>query len=277
MKIAIYSDRDSGTSTLFLKESLIESLDGHRLEIIEINRHQIENELNQTVDLFIIPGIQGETCLYYDHLGGKNASIIQHYVAQGGCYLGICAGGYYATTHIRYTDSNGLIRTRRSPFGFIKGLADGPVDGETLIKPNNNHWGHTGVRPMILKNHFARFAKSGHAIYSSGPAFIPSEPAVELASYGDHPLQPTSLLGKNYGLGFVMASGSAPYYTAKPYLDIGLEKANPEKYKENLYLKDQLVLHEESRSLYWKLILNSFVQHRFDLAQSTRAMVSVPT
>tara|TARA_B100001750_G_C15463554_1_gene575741 strand:- start:196 stop:1029 length:834 start_codon:yes stop_codon:yes gene_type:complete len=267
MNITIYSDKESLTSTQFLEEGL-RQIFGANAVIRESNRFELSSRLSPATDLFIVPGIIGETCLYYDHLSGDNARHIQNYVAGGGVYLGICAGAYQVMTDIRFTDPDGSVRTRQSPYGFIDGHAQGPINGTSLYHTNGAINGHTAVRPMELSAHFAQFNFTGRAIYSSGPAFYPATTTgVGLARYQDHPEKPIGLISSYYGDGLVIGSGTAPYYSADSYPDINPKGLSTETYETAKNLRDTLKDHEQNRFNYWNLILQTAQWHRQNLAQ----------
>ena len=50
------------------------------------------------VDLIAFPGGRGDADIF-DRVINKNAKLIQEYVADGGKYLGICMGAYWASEH----------------------------------------------------------------------------------------------------------------------------------------------------------------------------------
>ena len=50
--------------------------------------------------LFIMPG--GADIPYTRKLNGKGNQIIKNYLANGGKYLGICAGSYYGSSSIEF-------------------------------------------------------------------------------------------------------------------------------------------------------------------------------
>ena len=274
MKTVIYSDRDSLTSTQFLEEGLREVF-GKNAAITEADRFTLAKDLTPETDLFIVPGIVGETCLYYDHLGGDNAGHIKTYVEKGGVYLGICAGAFQVMTDIRYTNKDGIVLTRKSPFGFIEGYAEGPVDGKEVQNPLGIINGHTAVRPLELCAQFSIFKTQARAIYSSGPAFYPSGiKGTGLARYQDAPKKPIALISAYYGEGLVLGSGTAPYYTAKQYPDINPYNLSKDVYEKAKGLRDTLRSFEKERSSFWNLILQTAAMHRQNLAQGRQAVLA---
>ena len=77
------------------------------------------------VRLLIMPG--GESWEYLKELGAAGADLIRGFVAQGGGYLGICAGAFYATSH-----REGGYATGPYGIGLLEGTA---YDGTALKTP----------------------------------------------------------------------------------------------------------------------------------------------
>lgn len=61
-------------------------------------KHEIEDDFFDDVDLVAFPGGDGDSDSY-DHLLKHHAQRIRNYVANGGRYLGICMGAYWADTN----------------------------------------------------------------------------------------------------------------------------------------------------------------------------------
>jgi glutamine amidotransferase-like uncharacterized protein len=58
-------------------------------------RHELEADFFEDVDIVCIPGGFGDAASF-DYLLGENGSRIKQFVQQGGKYLGICMGAYWA-------------------------------------------------------------------------------------------------------------------------------------------------------------------------------------
>jgi len=84
----------------------------------------IQGNLDQEKpDLLIMPG--GESWVYLEDLGETGAENIRKFVSQGGGYLGICAGAFYATSHRAGGAATG-------PYGI--GLLDGTAYDATALE-----------------------------------------------------------------------------------------------------------------------------------------------
>lgn len=75
--------------------------------------------------LLIMPG--GESWVYLEYLGDRGAQEIIRFVKNGGSYLGICAGAFYATSH-----REGGAATGPYGIGLLEGVAH---DGTYLKEP----------------------------------------------------------------------------------------------------------------------------------------------
>jgi glutamine amidotransferase-like uncharacterized protein len=76
---------------------IIKSLSSHYNFKI-LTRHELEADFFDDVDCIAIPGGIGDAASF-DYLLGNNGPRIKQFVRQGGKYLGICMGAYWAGKH----------------------------------------------------------------------------------------------------------------------------------------------------------------------------------
>ena len=76
---------------------IIKSLSSHYNFKI-FTRHELEADFFDDVDCIAVPGGIGEASSF-DYLLGNNGPRIKQFVRQGGKYLGICMGAYWAGKH----------------------------------------------------------------------------------------------------------------------------------------------------------------------------------
>ena len=75
--------------------------------------------------LLVMPG--GRDSPYVDRLRGIGNRVIRDFVRNGGSYLGICAGGYYATSFVEFAKGNPLLEVIGiRELSFFPGMAQGP-------------------------------------------------------------------------------------------------------------------------------------------------------
>lgn len=80
---------------------------GSKYDFKIFTRHELEHDFFDDVDLVIVPGGFGDSDSF-DYLMRINGQHIRNFVANGGHYLGICMGAYWADT-----DYLGLLRNVR--------------------------------------------------------------------------------------------------------------------------------------------------------------------
>jgi len=261
MKIAYYSDARSMTSTIMLEESIRHHL-GQEIEFVPLKMEQIGSLYSGNIDVFIVPGIAGETCHYHSHLGGSNGTVIKSFVSNGGVYLGLCAGAFYAMTHIEYTDQKNITTKRDTPFGFINGTAIGPVTGKNLFPSNEMLRGFCGVRPINLVGKFANYAFDAYSLYSSGPTFKATEDVEVLGVFRDNSEHPPALIAKYFGKGLVIASSTVPYHLNDSFTKISSPNLSSDAKEIFNGLQYSLREHAMNCSKYWSLILATTHWHR---------------
>jgi glutamine amidotransferase-like uncharacterized protein len=104
---------------------------------------------------------------------GKDA--IRSLVAEGGAFIGVCAGSYFAADIIRWEG-----RLVEYDLDLFRGVAEGPIDA---IEP----WKGWRMTPLTLHDHEVHDGETDHhALYWGGPRFVPhpEQPVTVLASYG---------------------------------------------------------------------------------------------
>src|SRR3990167_4741187 len=80
--------------------------------------------LSQT-NYLIMPG--GRSLPFYAALGDHGNRNIKQFVMQGGCYLGFCAGAYYASKNTIFAKGLPLSLYLKGELNFFQGDAVGPV------------------------------------------------------------------------------------------------------------------------------------------------------
>lgn len=80
--------------------------------------------LDESPAAFIMPG--GASRYVADKLDGAGNAAIKNYVAKGGCYIGICAGAYYACRTIYWHNGAQKI-TVTNELALFGGASQGPI------------------------------------------------------------------------------------------------------------------------------------------------------
>jgi glutamine amidotransferase-like uncharacterized protein len=90
----------------------------------------------QDAALFIMPG--GADIPYTSKLNGQGNQVIKKYISNGGKYLGICAGAYYASSLIEFSVGTKIEVIGSRELGLFPGKAIGPVFGNYCYADNSS-------------------------------------------------------------------------------------------------------------------------------------------
>lgn len=149
-----------------------------------------------TFRILVIPG--GDMYEYAQDISPKGKEIIRTFVQDGGGYIGICGGAYFASEEV-FWQGNQLPMT---PLGLFAGTATGPID-EITSYPN-----YTMCKVNII-NHDHPVTESERdsewMLYYWGPALTPNRDAN------------IAILG-NYDRGNQTAMLAFDYYKGKVFL-----------------------------------------------------------
>ena len=109
------------------------------------------NALNSNVTLFVMPG--GAATPYLQKLKTFGNEKIRNYVANGGNYLGICAGAYYACSQVEFEidiPQTAIIRNA-DLLNLIDASAIGTLYKELSIRPYMKSEESAAARGLFLK------------------------------------------------------------------------------------------------------------------------------
>lgn len=150
--------------------------------------------------LFVMPG--GRSLPFYDKLSDVGNQNIVDYVKNGGVYLGICAGAYYACRQTIF--AKGLAKELILPgsLNLFEGDAIGPVFNAEQFEYQSEQ----GASIVDVKTNEGVFP-----VYFNGGCYFSGTDAIDvIAQYANH--LPT-IIKVNYGKGQVILSGVHPEYT----------------------------------------------------------------
>lgn len=124
----------------------------------------------------IIPG--GADLPYCEKLNGEGNRQIRQFVEQGGFYLGICAGAYYACQRVEFQGADYQVHGERE-LGFFEGVAQGSLPTLT----NGHYYSESVESKAMVKLDFADFPADPTACYyyHGGSTFFESSQAVRSA------------------------------------------------------------------------------------------------
>lgn len=161
-----------------------------------IDSNDIKNNiLQEQPKALLIPG--GASRYVSDKLNGTGNSKIKEYVSNGGLYIGICAGAYYACQRTEWHLAEGPVFSVENELGFFPGTAHGPITPNPSIERIETEKGN------II-----------NGLNWWGPRFESDQPNAftTLAHYVDLPGQPAAIVSGQYGQG--------RYLLLSPHLEI---------------------------------------------------------
>ncbi|KAG0741029.1 hypothetical protein G6F62_003927 [Rhizopus arrhizus] len=125
MNILIYDDLGASSNSVKHTRNTLKTLLGHAYDIITIDRKVLQLEpWEENCAMLVMPG--GRDLPYCEALNGQPNDRISQYVRNGGLYLGICAGAYYASQQIEFEKDNPVMEIiQPRELGFYPGLCRG--------------------------------------------------------------------------------------------------------------------------------------------------------
>ena len=135
--------------------------------------------------LFIMPG--GADLPYLEHLTPVGNIAIQDYVANGGSYMGFCAGSYYAGDEVVFAPGTDMEVIGSRPLHFFKGTIYGPV----LAPYDYASTSGARIAKVLLTDESEALGKTLQCYYNGGGTFINAihTPNTTLIGYyTNHPL-----------------------------------------------------------------------------------------
>ncbi len=172
------------------------------------HRFLIEKEWMDDTALLVIPG--GRDVPYHACLQGPGNQRIIDYVASGGRYLGICAGGYYGSAYVEFEKGGELEVLAARELAFFPGKAIGPAYGLGQFAYESERGAHSAR----LSWH-----EGASYVYFNGGCFFEdpeAHPDVEvLARYEDLPGSLAAAVSCSVGAGRALLCGVHPEYEIK--------------------------------------------------------------
>lgn len=179
MELTLFVYRDEGVGT-FSYKALMRSLKKvslpSNLKIKTIDAVGIiEGSWREECQLLIFPG--GRDIPYHERLQGKGAQEIRTFVEQGGRYLGICAGAYFASKEVVFERDTPNELSGERELCFFPGKAEGTLAhlGPYSYEGHESAYPH----PITYKD------KTIYVYYNGGCFFHKAEeyPSVKVLSY----------------------------------------------------------------------------------------------
>lgn len=154
MNILVYSDQ--GASPVSFKHTFntLKSILGNVYDIIQIDRKVLQSEPWESgCVMLVMPG--GRDMPYCEALDGEPNARIKAFIQQGGKYLGLCAGSYYASANIEFEKGNKWMEIcQPRELDFFPGVCRGTVYPGFIYNSEN---GARSVTVSLVKNTLAPY------------------------------------------------------------------------------------------------------------------------
>jgi biotin--protein ligase len=238
---------DQGVDGIALKhtvKTLNQEIDHTRFELQRADANRLKTtDWEKETALIVIPG--GRDVYYHACLDGIGTEKIRGFVENGGAYLGICAGAYFACSVIEFEKGGVLEVCGQRSLSFFPGMAQGPAYGK-------NRYSYDGLHGLEAAN-ISWKNEAFHAYFNGGCHFAKAAeyPHVSvLSSYLDLDQNPAAVISCQVGLGKAILMGVHLEYNTT-----ALHRQNP--YIERIYSK--LQQGENHRKQVFREILNELL------------------
>ena len=195
--IYIYNDKGVSAESVRHTKRFFQTMTNDSYTVAYLNaKDLLQADWVKDAALFVIPG--GADTFYVNKLRGKGDKIIQKYIRNGGSFLGICAGSYYASSFVEF-DKGGpdeVVGARQ--LNLVNSHAIGPVLAKYSYSSNK------GARAAVIQCDQDKLA----VFYNGGPYFqIPKNntTAKIICTYSEKDNLPAVVYSK-YGKGQVLLS-----------------------------------------------------------------------
>lgn len=258
--ILVYND--TGIAASEVKQALAKAF--YAAAISETNSLLIKQAgaLNEDTLALILPGIIGDNSPYNDQLTEETHKAIRKYVEDGGVYVGICAGAYYASNRITYHPPwMNTGKTRKPGLNLFNGAAKGPIS--RLAKHSYAEGREDCTLTTISFNTASGVRKTTGVAYGNGPMLFPDDTKnLEIiARYEEVAGQPIAIAARKIGKGLALFVGVLPYISP---MDMKLSSDNRDVFVFNEALKQ----HEKGAKEVWNLVVNRIKQHNIKLGRA---------
>lgn len=124
--VALYSGKGTWEESVQAAEKMFQWM-GYKVALV--NADYINNEGLDNFSILVIPG--GNMYQYSQDISSEGNENIKNFIRNGGCYIGICGGAYFASEKVIWQGN----RLPMTPLGVFPGTAEGPIN-EIAPYPN---------------------------------------------------------------------------------------------------------------------------------------------
>jgi glutamine amidotransferase-like uncharacterized protein len=195
--IAIYSENGVWNNSVIAAENMFHWLGK---SVVRINANYVNNNLLTGFQILCVPG--GDMYQYSQDISESGKEKIRAFVRNGGGYIGLCGGAYFASKTIIW-QGNQLPMT---PLGLFDGSAEGNIDA--IVPYPQRNMCQVNISDTT---HFITDSISSPLwiLYYWGPIFTPNSSGVTvLGKYAT--VDKPAMIAFDYGQGRVFMVGTHP-------------------------------------------------------------------
>lgn len=217
--------RGEGVSPLSLKHTVRTLKTFYRQEISLLDHLDLENfHYFEKATCIVFPG--GRDIPYHENISMKAIKNIQSFVKNGGIFIGICAGAYFASSYIEFAKGTDLEVCGERYLKLVPCTAVGPVYAPYV------YGGHSSAVAATVFNE-----NQNYTVYFNGGCYFKDAIACDLEILSTYENGEAAIVTCRYGDGAVLLSGVHFEYDAD-FLDsedIYLQKLLPKlkKYQDS--------------------------------------------
>lgn len=228
--IYLYQDEGAGALTFNLFEKALDSYLDHRYELKAILAHEVKKgSWVKNAALFILPG--GRDIPYHQKLKGLGCDQIRSYVENGGSFLGVCAGAYFATQEVQFEKGTELEVHEHRELAFFQGISKGTLYPHKPFSYQGHDSAHAAL--ICYKDQLIP------VYYNGGCTFLEAkkDPKVEvLATFEDLENQPAAIVLCPIKKGLAILSGvhiemASSFTSSNEKLYSSLKEKEPQREK----------------------------------------------
>ncbi|KAI8073849.1 biotin-protein ligase [Gongronella butleri] len=218
MNVLLYQDRGTAPNAVRQTYLCLKEVLGHAYDIIRVDARVLRCEpWEDACAMVVVPG--GRDLPYCEDLHGLANERLRRYVANGGRYLGICAGAYYASSSIEFEKNDPVMRICGArELAFFPGVSRG------AIYPGFVYNSERGARAVPILLEMPYFKKERVDVYYNGGGYFVHADAQHdnvrvLARYADPGAcddepHPAAIVHCTVGQGHAVLMGVHPEYSA---------------------------------------------------------------
>lgn len=198
--IALYSDKGADKNCLIATTRMLEWM-GYT--VAPVKAKHIKNQSLDTFNIILFPG--GNMYQYAGDLSAIGREKIRNYIRNGGSYIGICGGAYFASEEVIWKGQ----QLPMTPLKIFPGISKGPLD-EIIPYPD-----YGMCKVIFSQNHpiTSFLPDTAWMLYYWGPVLIPNPGSnvTVLGVYNKGNNYPV-MIAFQYGAGKVFLIGTHPEF-----------------------------------------------------------------